>query len=92
MEDRGTADGKPATDGKMNVAWHMKDMAGELQQHAQDAFGDVGDHAQGLAGEVAHHSQQAAVEVRRETPVLIEHVRDTVINLFGNVRHGATRK
>ena len=32
MEDRGTADGKPATDGKMNVAWHMKDMAGELQR------------------------------------------------------------
>ena len=24
--------------------------------------------------------------------VLIEHVRDTVIDLFGNVRHGATRK
>ena len=69
-----------------------KDMAGELQQHTQDAFSDVGDHAQGLAGEVAHHSQQAAVEVRHEIPVLIEHVRDTVINLFGNVRHGATRK
>ena len=92
MEDRGPADGKPATDGKMNVAWHMKDMAGELQQHAQDAFGDVGDHAQGLAGEVAHHSQQDAVEVRREIPVLTEHVRDTVIDPFGNGRHNASRK
>ena len=64
----------------------------EICLRCPDAFGDVGDHAQGLAGEVAHHSQQAAVEVRREIPVLIEHVRDTVIDLFGNVRHNASRK
>ncbi len=108
MEDRESADGKPVSDDKMNVAWHMKDMAGdvqqhsmeafgemgghakdmagELQRHAQDAFGDVGDHVQGMAGEVARHSQEAAGEVYREVPVLIEHVRETMVNLFGDAR------
>lgn len=73
------------------VGLHTKDMASEIGRHTQDVLGDVGEHVQSLPGEIAKHSQQAAGDVLREVPVLFEHVKDTMVDLF-DAQGGKTAK
>ena len=68
------------------VARHVPEAAGEVAHHAPKAAGEVARHAQGVAGEVAFHSQEAADDVVRETPVLIEHLKESLSGLFGGLK------
>ena len=68
------------------VARHAQDMTDEVRQHLPKAAADVASHAERIPDELWHHSQAAAEDVRREAPILIEHVRKTLSELFGERR------
>lgn len=61
---------------------HTKSIAREVGMHTQHAVGDVSEHVQSMPAEIARHSQQAVDDIRREVPVLIDHVKDTMADLF----------
>lgn len=68
------------------VVRHIPSAAGEVAHHAPKAAGDVAYHTQDMAGEVTFHSQEAADDVVRETPVLIEHLKESLSGLFGGLK------
>lgn len=68
------------------VAHHAPRAAGEVAHHAPKAAGEVARHSQDIAGEVTFHSQEAADDVVRETPVLIEHLKESLSSLFGGLK------
>lgn len=61
---------------------HAQDMTNEVLLHAPRIASDVATHAQGITDEVLHHSQIAAGDVRRETPILMGHLWETLGEMF----------
>ncbi|WP_080800267.1 hypothetical protein [Arabiibacter massiliensis] len=68
------------------VLRHAQDMTDDVRRHLPQAAADVATHVERIPDEVRHHSQEAVEDVRRETPILIEHVRKTLGELFGERR------
>ena len=68
------------------VARHLPDMGEEVAHHVPKAAGEVAHHAQGVVDEVATHSQVACDDVVRETPLIIEHLKESLSGLFGGLK------
>lgn len=70
---------------------HAQDMTSEVFRHGPEAAGDVLAHAQDMTDDVLHHSRVAAGDVKRETPILIGHVWETLGDLFGTGKGDADK-
>lgn len=61
---------------------HAQDMTSDIFRHGPEAAGDVKTHVQDMTDDVLHHSRVAAGDVKRETPVLMGHVWDHIVDWF----------